>query len=49
MIDYDAIFLQDAVAEINRQIRASGIASQEYKAVVTQYGERIIKLLMLQV
>ncbi|KAG6480678.1 aspartic proteinase oryzasin-1-like [Zingiber officinale] len=37
-----------AVAEINQQIGASGVASQECKAVVTQYGKQIIKLLMLQ-
>ncbi|XP_042385221.1 aspartic proteinase oryzasin-1-like isoform X2 [Zingiber officinale] len=37
-----------AVAEINQQIGASGIVSQECKAVVAQYGKQIIRLLMLQ-
>ncbi|KAL5990105.1 hypothetical protein ACLOJK_011002 [Asimina triloba] len=36
------------ITEINNAIGAAGVASQECKAVVAQYGERILEMLMTQ-
>ncbi|XP_042478322.1 aspartic proteinase-like [Macadamia integrifolia] len=36
------------IAEINRAIGASGVVSQQCKAVVAQYGETILKLLLAE-
>lgn len=36
------------VAQINEAIGASGLASQECKSVVSQYGDLIMELLMVQ-
>ena len=37
------------MAQINEAIGASGLASQECKSVVSQYGDMIMELLMAQV
>ncbi|CAL9074657.1 unnamed protein product [Musa textilis] len=37
-----------AIAEINKRIGASGVVSQECKAVVAQYGQRIFEMLISQ-
>ena len=37
------------MAQINEAIGASGLASQECKNVVSQYGDMIMELLMAQV
>ncbi|WP_353802501.1 pepsin-like aspartyl protease, partial [Acinetobacter baumannii] len=34
------------IAEINHKIGASGVVSQECKAVVAQYGQQILKMLL---
>ncbi|WOK95651.1 aspartic proteinase oryzasin-1-like [Canna indica] len=37
-----------AITEINQRIGAAGVVSQECKAVVAQYGEQILKMLISQ-
>lgn len=41
--------MQTVVALINRAIGASGVVSQECKAVVNQYGQTILDLLFAEV
>lgn len=43
------IFLQTVVTMINQAIGASGVVSQECKAVVQQYGQSILDLLLAEV
>ena len=44
---YDS--MQAIIAEVNHAIGATGVASQECKAVVAQYGETIIKMILAKV
>lgn len=41
--------LQTVVAMINKAIGANGVVSQECKAVVQQYGQTIMELLLAEV
>ena len=41
--------MQTVITMINQAIGASGVASQECKAVVEQYGQTIIDLLVAEV
>lgn len=43
------MLLQSVIAEINNQIGASGVLSQQCKAVAAQYGEIIIEKLIAKV
>lgn len=40
---------QSIITELNDAIGASGVVSLEYKAVVAQYGETILKMLLSKV
>ena len=40
---------QAIIAQVNHAIGASGVVSQECKAVVSQYGETIIDMLLAKV
>lgn len=41
--------LQTIITEVNHAIGATGVVSQECKAVVSQYGETIIEMLLAKV
>ena len=41
--------LQSIITEVNHAIGATGVVSQECKAVVAEYGETIIKMLLEKV
>ena len=41
--------LQTIITEVNHAIGATGVVSQECKAVVAEYGETIIKMLLEKV
>lgn len=41
--------LQTVIAEVNQMIGASGVLSQQCKAVVAQYGEKIMEMLVAKV
>lgn len=41
--------MQAIVTQINKKIGATGVVSQECKAVVSQYGKQILDLLLKQV
>lgn len=41
--------LQTIITQVNHAIGAKGIVSQECKAVVSQYGEEIINMLLAKV
>lgn len=41
--------LQTIIAEVNQKIGAAGVVSQQCKAVVSQYGEKIMEMLMEKV
>lgn len=41
--------MQTVIAEINHKIGASGVISQECKAVVAEYGQQILDMLIAQV
>lgn len=41
--------MQTVIAQINHAIGASGVVSQECKAVVGQYGQTIMDLLLAEV
>lgn len=41
--------LQTVIAEVNQMIGAGGVVSQQCKAVVAQYGEKIIEMLAAKV
>lgn len=43
------LFLQTVVTLINEAIGATGVVSQECKAVVAQYGQTIMDLLLAEV
>lgn len=44
-----ALDIQGIIAEVNHAIGATGVVSQECKAVVAQYGETIIEMLLAKV
>lgn len=41
--------LQTVIAEVNQMIGAAGVVSQQCKAVVAQYGEKIMEMLVAKV
>lgn len=41
--------MQTIIAEINQKIGASGVVSQECKAVVAEYGQQILQMLLAEV
>ena len=41
--------MQPIIAEVNHAIGATGVVSQECKAIVAEYGETIIKMLLAKV
>lgn len=41
--------LQSIITEVNHAIGATGVVSQECKAVVAEYGETIIKMILEKV
>jgi hypothetical protein len=46
---FSLFFFQTIITMINQAIGASGVVSQQCKAVVSQYGEAIMDLLLSQV
>ena len=49
LISCITIHLQTIITELNHAIGASGVVSQECKAIVEQYGETIIESLLAKV
>lgn len=43
------ISLQTVIAEVNQKIGADGVVSQQCKAVVAQYGETIMNMILAKV
>jgi hypothetical protein len=41
--------MQIIITEINEKIGATGVVSQEWKTIVSQYGQQILDLLLVEV
>jgi hypothetical protein len=46
---YFVFHLQTIITEVNHAIGATGVVSQECKAVVAQYGDTIMEMLLAKV